>query len=67
MIGRIMRRLFYSALLALLLAGAAVRTRAESPNDAGITSIVLRFLDTFKPAGCKAAPAKGFRASNFVW
>ena len=49
MIGRIMRRLFYSSLLALLLAGAAVRTRAQSPNDAGITSIVLRFLDTFKP------------------
>ena len=45
-----MRRYFYSSLLAILLAGAAVRTRAaESPNDGGITSIVIRFLDTFKP------------------
>ena len=46
----IMRYFFYCSLAALLFAGAAVRTRAaESPNDTGITSIVIRFLDTFKP------------------
>jgi len=46
----IMRPLLYSSLFALLIAGAAVRTRAaESPTGGGITSIVIRFLDTFKP------------------
>ena len=44
------RPLFYSSLLALLLSGAAVRTRAAEPaTDGGTTSIVLGFLDAFKP------------------
>jgi hypothetical protein len=47
-----MRRLFLSSLFALLLTSAAICTRAggaESRQRGDITSIVLRFLDTFKP------------------
>lgn len=47
-----MRRLFLSSVFALLVAGAAVCTRAvgAEPSQGGdILSIVLRFLDTFRP------------------
>jgi hypothetical protein len=47
-----MRRLLLSSFFAILLASAAICTSAagaESSQSGGITSIVLRFLDTFKP------------------
>ncbi|MBI2688548.1 MAG: DUF3500 domain-containing protein [Acidobacteria bacterium] len=51
-----MRPLFYSCLVALLLAGVANRSRvfgAESSTDGGATSIVLRFLEAFTPENRK--------------
>ncbi len=47
-----MQRLILSSLFALLLAGAAVSTRAvgaEANLGDGVTAIVLRFLESFKP------------------
>jgi hypothetical protein len=47
-----MRRLLLSSFFAILLASAAICTSAagaESSQSGDITSIVLRFLDTFKP------------------
>jgi len=51
-----MRPVFYSSLLALLLAGAAARTRAiaaETSADGSATSIVQRFLAALTPENRK--------------